>query len=126
MWYNFNLMIFMNRRNQAIVAIILMAIITGGCTETVSVSSFSESDSDSILGVITRIETREQGTRILVEENTRVKEPLEKGGKKTWYSLSGKTELFRQNRNNSLPAHFTRSNLFLLTGFNEPNSGGGK
>lgn len=55
-----------------------------------------------MVGIITRIDNGQFGMRILVEENVKVKEPLEPGGKKTWYTISEQSELFSQAGNNLL------------------------
>lgn len=67
----------------------------GGCSGLTDASSTT----DSMVGEITRIEFREDfGLRILVEENTNVQEPMEDGGKKTWYAISEESELFQIGR----------------------------
>ena len=77
--------------------LIITFFILNGCTGLMDTSS----ETDSIVGEITRIETREDfGLRILVEENTSVHEPLEDGGKKTCYAISEESELFQIGRNN--------------------------
>ncbi|TVR13735.1 MAG: hypothetical protein EA391_13765 [Balneolaceae bacterium] len=55
-------------------------------------------------GKITKIESNEFGIRILVEENTDVREPLEEGGKKTWYAITEKSELLKVTEGTSLRA----------------------
>lgn len=78
----------------ATVLIFTFSIISG-CTGLTDASS----ETDSIVGEITRIEFREDfGLRILVEENTNVNEPLEDGGKKTWYAITEESELFQIGR----------------------------
>lgn len=51
-----------------------------------------------IIGTVTEVEE----SRILVEENPAVNEPLEDGGKKIWFTISDETNLFKQDRSGSL------------------------
>ncbi len=93
----------MQERYLVIIIVSLMLISLIGCTETVSnsLSPLNATETDSIVGIIARIETGEFGKRILVEENVEVTEPLDPGGKKTWYTISEQSDLFRQTGKNS-------------------------
>jgi len=73
--------------------IILPVIIVACSTPTESVDREAY-----INGTVTEIEE----SRILVEEDPAVNEPLENGGKKIWLTISDETKLFKQDRSGSL------------------------
>lgn len=64
--------------------------------------ALNDDSSDSITGLITRIEPTDFGIRILVEEDTSINEPREKGGQKIWYGITDNSDLFILEDNNTL------------------------
>lgn len=88
------------RKHSLIPILFGICFIINGCAEILD----STPDTDSMTGKITKIESNEFGIRILVEENTDVREPLEEGGKKTWYAITEKSELLKVTEGTSLRA----------------------
>lgn len=91
----------MNKSILAITSILISVFIAAGCSDLNHPFSGLAGDSSSVTGTLTRIDTLQTGTnsiRILVEENTGVNEPSEDEGKKVWFTISSKTDIYRMGR----------------------------
>ncbi len=82
------------KNSYSLLKLIILPVIIVACstpTESVDREAY-------INGTVTEIEE----SRILVEEDPAVNEPLEDGGKKIWLTISDETKLFKQDRSGSL------------------------
>jgi hypothetical protein len=92
----------MHRFKAFVFLFLLMTLaITVSCDDILSPFT---SDSESMSGIITHIQTQEYGVRILVEEDMTVTEPLDKGGGKVWYAITEKTEIMHYRNQKKLTA----------------------
>lgn len=84
---------------RAASCMLLSVIVLQSCSRSPVAPALGTAD---LVGVVTAREVTERGLRVLVEEDPRVQQPLEPGGTKIWFTITGDTRLYRKASSGTL------------------------